>query len=128
MLPTCRIDNITSVCVHCCIAVYRKGYTCFPQTDIAGDLVGTALATPTVEACAWKCEAMSELCSFYVYTNTQLCVLMANAFAGEFGTTGPAASKTACLRALSGGECAISVCTVASLKTTTAQLVWHLHL
>ena len=113
MLPTCSIDNNTSVCVHYCIAVYRKGCTCFPQTDIAEDLVGAALATPTVEACAWKCEAMSQLCSFYVYTNTQRCVLMANAFAGDFGTTSPAASKMACLRALSGGECAIPVCTVA---------------
>ena len=39
-----------------------------------------------------------------IYTNTELCILMANPFAGSFGTTGQNAAMTSCLRAMSGGE------------------------
>ena len=79
------------------------GYQCFSHADIAGNLVGAALVVPSLAQCIRNCEANSDLCSLAVYTNTQLCVLMANAFLGQFDNTGQSGTRTACLRSLTGG-------------------------
>ena len=102
------LHSFVLACLHA--AVFSKGYVCFSNADIAGNLVGSALMVPSLEQCTNTCEAASDVCSLAVYTSSQLCILMSDAFGGQFDSTATSTSKTACLRSQSGGEWLLVLC------------------